>query len=488
LEGKVVENPDLSKFFSPKSIAIVGVSAGDSFHLGGLSYLMAFQDSRFAGPIYPINPKAREIRGVKAYSSLMSLPKIPELAIVCVPAPQVPQALEDCARIGVRHIHILTAGFKETGTREGKTLEEKVAAIARDRGLLVMGPNCMGPYCPSSGLTAWGARPGRDGPLGVISQSGGMTQRLTEYACSLGVGVRKAASIGNAAVLDSTDYLEFMAEDEAIRLIAMYIESVRDGRRLLKVARQVSPWKPIILLKGGQSEAGASTVASHTGTMAGEQRLWEGFFRQFGGISVRSMNEWADTILAFCHLTGPAGKGVFLVGGGGGNSVIHGDTCVREGLHVPELTRSSMEKLRRIVPAAGSIAGNPLDLWATFQDRDRLAQVLEIAYADPRIHMVIVDRLIPRKAFHMPDAPDSTAETIGLAADIGRKKPTVFTVDSDGGDEDLTIKGAAMRVQFCRAGIPAYPSHDRAVRAMAHLQRYYARFGTRPETAAVKPG
>lgn len=472
---------DLSKFFSPRSIVIVGVSRS-SFRLGGLSYLSALQDSRFGGPLYPINPKAGEIRGIRAYPNIKSLPEVPDLAIVCVSAPQVPAVLEECASVGLRYIHILTAGFRETGTREGERLEEQLAAIARQRGLLVMGPNCMGPYCPSSGLTAWGARPGRDGPVGVISQSGGITQRLTEHLCSLGTGVHKAASIGNAAVLDSTDYLDFMADDEGIRVIAMYLESVRDGRHLLRLVKEVNSRKPIILLKGGETETGASTVASHTGTMAGQQVLWEAFIRQAGVTRVRSINEWADAILAFCHLQGPRGKGVFLVGGGGGNSVIHGDTCIREGLDVPKLSGASMARLRRIVPMAGSIAGNPLDLWVTFQDPARLAEVLEIAYKDPRIHMVIVDRLIPRKAFHMPDLPDPTPETIDFVKGNGLRKPTIFALDSEGGDEDLISKGTAVRTQFCFAGIPAYPSLERAARALVHLQRYHARFKSQPES------
>ncbi len=469
--------PDLTRFFSPKSIAIVGVSR-EASHLGGMSFLSYLLDGGFPGRLYPINPQAKKIGGLRAYPSLTSLPEVPELAIVCVPAPHVPSVLEECAQNGLKHIHILTAGFKETGTEEGERLEEQIAAIARERGLLIMGPNCMGPYCPSSRLTAWGAIPGRAGHLGVISQSGGITQRLTEYTCFLGMGVDKAASIGNATVLDSTDYLGFMAGDNAIRLIAMYLESVRDGKRLLHLVRDVNHQKPIILLKGGGTQAGASTVASHTGSMAGEQTLWEAFVRQTGVIQVLSMNEWVDAILAFYHLPGPTGKGVFLVGGGGGNSVLHADTCIREGLDVPSLSEASMERLQRIVPMAGSIAGNPLDLWMTFHDQACLAEVLEIAYGDPRIQIVIVDRLIPRKIYHMPDMPDSTATVIDFIRGNQHRKPTIFVVESEGGDPGLATKGSALRAQLCEAGIPAYPSVERAARALVHLHRYHTWFAT----------
>ena len=468
--------PDLTPFFAPRSIAIVGVSRGAS-SLSGTSFLDRLLDSGFQGPLYPINPSATAIRGLRSYPSLTSLPEAPELVIVCIPAVQVPSVLEECGQNGLKYIHILSAGFSETGSEEGKALEKRLAAIARKMGLLIMGPNCMGPYCPSSGLTAWGAIPGRAGHLGIISQSGGLTQRLAEYTCSLGIGVNKAASIGNATVLDSTDYLEYMAEDEGIRLIALYLESVRDAKRLLHLVKDINRHKPIILLKGGNTQAGASTVASHTGSLAGEQRAWEAFIRQTGVIPALSMNEWVDAILAFSHLQEPCGNGIFLVGGGGGNSVLHADTSIREGLTVPSLSDASMEKLRRIVPVAGSIAGNPLDLWATLQDHACLAEVLDIACTDPHIDMVIVDRLIPRKAFHVPDIPGSTAALIDSISGNRLRKPTVFIVDSEGGDPDLASKGSTLRAQLCEAGIPAYPSFERAARALVHLHHYHSRFG-----------
>jgi len=394
------------------------------------------------------------------------------LAMVCVAARFLPSILKQCARIGLKHIHILSSGFRETGLEAGRQLEEQITEISKNEGLLVIGPNCMGPYCPSSGLTAWGAIPGLHGSLGIISQSGGLTQRLTEYTYSLGLGVAKAVSFGNAAVLDSTDYLEAMAADETIQIIAMYLESIKDGRRFLKIAEEVNRKKPIVLWKGGESETGAATAASHTGAMSGEQRLWQAFYRQSGVICVRSMNECVDTLMALSLLPAPDGKGVFLIGGGGGNSVAYGDTCIREGLEVPALSASTMDGLRQSVPVAGSIAGNPLDMWRTFVDVPYLTGVLEMAYRDPFVSMIIVDRLIPRKAFHMPNMDDPTPETIEFVKRRHHQKPTVFTVDSDGGDPDLAQKGVRLRARFCKSGIPAYPSVKRAARALFHLYRY----------------
>ena len=465
---------DLAGFFKPKSIAIIGVSRS-AFSFGGMSFLNHFLKAGYPGTLYPINPRAADVQGIRAYPDLASLPEIPDLAMIAVQAAVVPPILEECGRLGIRHIHILSAGFGELGTEEGGTLERRVASIAAEHNLLVMGPNCMGPYCPAAKLTAWGAIPGRDGGLGIISQSGGITQRLTEQASSLGVGVSKAASIGNAAVLDSPDFLEYMAGDDDIDVIAMYLESVRDGRRLFELARATAPRKPIVLLKGGQTQVGAATVASHTGSMAGNQRLWNAFFEQTGVTPVSCMNEWADAILAFSSLPETGGDGLFIIGGGGGNSVIFSDGAVREGLAVPSLSPASMGKIRPIVPVAGSIAGNPLDLWETFVNGDRLCDLLDVAYHDPHIHMVIVDRLIPRIAFHSLEMPDPTPGIIDFIHTCDRRKPTVFTIDYDGGDLELNAKGATLRRRFCEAGIPAYPSFERAIRALAHFQRYHHR-------------
>ncbi|MBN2396851.1 MAG: CoA-binding protein [Deltaproteobacteria bacterium] len=463
---------DLARFFKPKSIAIVGVSRSAS-SFGGLSFLHHFVAAGYPGTVYPINPRAASVQGIRAYPDLASLPEVPDLVMVAVQASAVPAVLEECGRLGIRHIHILSAGFGELGTEEGATLEKRVSSIAAQYGLLIMGPNCMGPYCPAFKLTAWGAIPGRDGDLGIISQSGGITQRLTEQVSSLGVGVSKAASIGNATVLDSTDFLEYMAGDDDIDVIAMYLESVRDGRRLFELARDATPRKPIILLKGGRTEKGAATVASHTGTLAGNGRLWQAFFDQAGVTPVSCMNEWADTILAFSSLPETEGGGLFIIGGGGGNSVIFSDGAVGEGLAVPPLSSASMRRIRPIVPVAGSIAGNPLDLWESFVNGDRLCDLLDTAYRDPNIHMVIADRLIPRIAFHSAEMPDPTPGIIDFIHTHKKRKPTVFTIDYDGGDHELNARGTALRRRFCEAGIPAYPSFERAIRALSHFRRYH---------------
>jgi acyl-CoA synthetase (NDP forming) len=291
----------------------------------------------------------------------------------------------------------------------------------------------------------------------------------------LGIGVAWAVSAGNATVLTPTDYLKAMAEDESVDVVAMYLESVADGRRLLEIVKEANLRKPIIIWKGGESEAGAATAASHTGAMSGEKRMWQAFCRQTGIIAVRSMYECIDAIMALSMLPAPEGKGVFIIGGGGGNSVSYSDTCVSEGLEVPALSDSTMQSLRSSVPLAGSIAGNPLDMWLTFTDADYLGNILDLAYRDAAISMIAVDRLIPRKAYHMPEMADPNPEVIAFINNGDSKKPVVFTIDADGGDTELAEKGARLRAEFCSAGIPVFPSMRRAARALSHLYQYYSR-------------
>ena len=188
-----------------------------------------------------------------AYPNISALPEVVDLIIVCVPASVVPSVLEECNRKGVRNVHVLSSGFKELGTQEGKRLEEEVQRQALKGQLNVIGPNCMGPYVPASRLMLWGQIPAAPGSLAFLSQSGTLTQRMSEHAHFTGMGISKAVSFGNAAVLDSSDYLEYLAGDEDTRVIGFYLESVRNGRRFLELARRINPRKPLVLWKGGET-------------------------------------------------------------------------------------------------------------------------------------------------------------------------------------------------------------------------------------------
>lgn len=460
------------KIFSPESIAIVGVSRTYR-GLGGQFFFKNLQRAGYAGRIYLINPTAREINGYPVYPGIAALPEAVDLAIVCVPARFVPTVLEECARKGIQNVHILTSGFKELGTDEGIQLEKELKREAVKGQLNVIGPNCMGPYAPASRLMLWGQIPASSGCLAFLSQSGTLSQRMTEHAHFMGLGVSKAVSFGNAAVLDSTDYLEYLSDDEETRVIGFYLESILDGRRFLDLARRVNRTKPLVIWKGGETPSGAGAVASHTGTLSGEDQFWESGLKQAGLTRVRSLEEVAGTAMAFLNLPPAQGRRAFILGGGGGNSVYYADICMRLGLQVPPLIGETREKLTALVPAVGSFARNPVDAWRSFHDPEFMGQILEVAFADPGLDMIIVDRLIPRSTYATPQEKDTTQAAVEYLQKNRSRKPLVLVVDGSGEDPFLASEAARMRQRFCQAGIPAYPSLPFAARALAHLAAYY---------------
>jgi acyl-CoA synthetase (NDP forming) len=460
------------KIFLPESVAIVGISRAYT-GLGGQFFLKNLQRAGFPGRIYLINPTAGEINGMRALSSISALPEAVDLAIVCVPAQLVPSVLEECSRKGVHNIHILSSGFKELGTPQGFQLEEELRRVALRGRLNIVGPNCMGPYVPRSRLMPWGQIPAESGSLAFLSQSGTLTQRMSEHGHFMGMGISKAVSFGNAAVLDSTDYIDYLTDDAETRVIGLYLESVRDGQRFLNLARRINQTKPLVLWKGGETPSGAGAVASHTGTLSGEDRIWENGLRQAGITRVRSLEEIAGTAMAFLTLPPPRGRRLFILGGGGGNSVYYADICIRVGLQVTPLKGETRDKIAALIPAVGSFARNPVDAWKSFFDPDFLRQILEVVFEDPELDMIILDRLIPRMTYATPEDQDATQAAIDYLQKNRLRKPLVAVIDGGGEDPYLAGEAARLRQRYCKTGIPAYPSLPLAARALAHLGAYF---------------
>jgi acyl-CoA synthetase (NDP forming) len=335
----------------------------------------------------------------------------------------------------------------------------------------------------------WGQIPAAAGSLAFLSQSGTLTQRMSEHAHFTGMGISKAVSFGNAAVLDSSDYLEYLADDEDTRVVGFYLESVRDGQRFLELARRINPRKPLVLWKGGETPSGAGAVASHTGTLSGEGRIWESGLKQAGVTGVRSLEEVAGAAMAFLKLPPPKGRRLFLLGGGGGNSVYYADICTRLGLQIPPLTGETREKVTALVPAVGSFARNPVDAWRAFHDPDFMGKILDPVFEDPDLDMIILDRLVPRMTYATPDEKDSIPAAIDYLRENRSRKPLAVVVDGSGEDPFLATEAALTRQRFCQAGIPAYPSLPLAAQALAHLAAYYEKKDTitpRPPTISIQ--
>ncbi|HSR13961.1 MAG TPA: CoA-binding protein [Thermodesulfobacteriota bacterium] len=462
------------RLFHPRSVAIVGISRTYT-GLGGQFFLKNLRRAEFPGRIYLVHPSAEEISGIRTHPSVTAIPDEVDLVIVCVPAASVPALLEECSRKGIRNVHILSSGFKELGTAEGIRLENEIRRISEKGGLNIIGPNCMGPYVPASRLMLWGQIPAGSGSFAFLSQSWTLTQRMSEHGHFTGMGISKAVSFGNAAVLDSTDYLEYLAGDDETKVIGLYLESVRDGNRFLNVARALNRRKPLVLWKGGETSSGAGAVASHTGTLSGEDRIWENGLRQAGVTRVRSLEEVAGTAMALLRLPAPQGRRVFILGGGGGNSVYYADICLRLGLQVPPIAGRTRDRISALVPEVGSFARNPVDAWKAFFDPGFMRQILDAAFDDPDLDMFVLDRLIARSTYATPETRDATPETIDYLRACCRKKPLVAVVDGGGEDAYLAGEAARLRQLYCRAGIPAYASLPLAARALSNLASYFER-------------
>jgi acyl-CoA synthetase (NDP forming) len=269
-----VDAESLEYIFHPRSVAIIGIPSDQAQPIGS-GLLDPFSELEFDGKLYPVNPKGGKWRSLKVYSSLEEIPGPVDYVIVAIPASATPKLIEDCVAKGVKAALFVAAGFSEVGTEEGRRLEEEIVEIARKGGVRIIGPNCFGIYCPKTKLSSGLGFPKECGNVGFISQSGGSYFYTVRAAASRGVRFSKAISYGNACDLNESDFLEYFAQDPDTEVIAAYIEGVKEGRRFLKALEEAAKMKPVIIHKGGYTEAGIKTAASHTGALAGENVIWD---------------------------------------------------------------------------------------------------------------------------------------------------------------------------------------------------------------------
>jgi len=351
---------DLEFLFHPNSIALVGITTATTWHWT-LTFLEGLIEIEFDRPLYLVNPKGGEIKGHKVYTSLKDVPGNIDYVIGLVNAQIAPKLVEECAEKGVRAIHFCTAGFSETGEEQRIKLESELVEVARRKGIRIIGPNCMGIYCPQSRLSFSPAFPKESGPVGVISQSGGNSIYLVRQAALRGVRFSKVISYGNACDINETDLLEYLANDVDTKIIALYIEGIKDGKRFRRALEEATKEKTVILLKGGATEGGARAAAGHTAALAGSRTTWDALCKQLGIISVSSIEEMIDVLVTFLFLPLPRGRNVLLFGAGGGASVLIADEFESRGLRVPPLPPEIITQIREFTPIAGNILRNPVD-------------------------------------------------------------------------------------------------------------------------------
>ena len=462
--------PDLEDVFHPRSVAVVGATS-DPVKFG-YGYLKGIMELGFEGNIYPINPNREEVLGIKTYPSIRHAPPPIDYAISNIPAQHVIQMVRDCVDMGVKTLQLFTAGFSETGLAEGAKLEQEMVSIARKGNLRIIGPNCVGVYCPRSGLVfnAQGL-PKESGPVAFISQSGGNATDITNAARLRGIRFSKVVSYGNACDLNETDFMEYLAHDPETGIITGYIEGVRNGPGFIRALREASATKPVILLKGGRTESGARAVASHTGSLAGAVAIWDALCRQMGVIGVASLEEMADVLQCFLRMGLPRGRNAGVVGVGGGASVQATDDCGLAGLSVPPLPPEVREELRRFTPDAGSSVANPVDSLLIFNPEDFHRTISTVAQC-PQIDFLIVHLGIDFSA-RQPTGYNLMEHVAENVIRAGREtdKPIAVVLRTAGAMEAwqtfLTLQERCLD-----AGFPVFPTVARAAIAISRFIKY----------------
>ncbi|GII76709.1 GNAT family N-acetyltransferase [Sphaerisporangium rufum] len=374
----------LATVFAPRSVAVVGAGREP----GGVGHrvLANLVEGGFPGPVYPVNPKAAEVRGLPAYPDLAALPGPADLAVVATPAAAVLDVARDCAAHGVRGLVVVSAGFAEAGHGGD---EAELLRICREAGMRLVGPNCLGIVNTAAALNASflpaAPAPGR---LGLMSQSGAVAVAVIDRAEQVGLGISSFASVGNKADVSGNDLLQFWEDDPATDVIALYLESFGNPRRFGRIARRVGAKKPIIVVKSGRSAAGDRAVRSHTAAAATPDAAVDALLRSAGVIREDSVQDMLDTARLLAFQPPPAGRRVAIVGNSGGPQAMTADACEQAGLAVPELSPATREVLRgRLRPAAA--VGNPVDLTAD-GTAEEMAHAVRAVLADPVVDAVLV--------------------------------------------------------------------------------------------------
>ena len=459
----------LEFLFHPKSIAIVGITT-DPFDMSRERFLRPLLDFEFAGQLYLVNRKGGEILGLKVYPSIEEIPGIVDLVIVSVPAKFSASIISDCIAKGVKAVAIYSAGFSEVGTDEGKAIEVEIVRVAREGGIRIIGPNCMGLYCANSRLSYRAEYPKESGPVAFLSQSGGNTTDLVQMAAPRGVRFSKIISYGNACDLDECDFLDYLTHDSETEVISVYIEGVKDGRRFVRTLGDAARAKPVILLKGGSSEAGGRAAAGHTGALAGDETAWDSLCKQFGVIRVYSLEEMADIIVTFLFLSLPQGRRVALIGMGGGASVLATDACTRNGLILPPLPEDLKKRLLQFNPLAGSILKNPLDVPSLLQESRFKETVTTISsWEDTDL---IVTFLLSPDIFPSYFGGYDQVVNIVQQSSKASSKPIAIVLQSANNPKTFNEMFLAQE-SLASCGLPVYPTIPRAANAINKFLIYH---------------
>lgn len=460
--------------FAPKTVAVVGASSKG----GALPniFIRRIREFGFTGEIYPIHPAADEIDGLPAYKSLADTPQPVDYAYIAISAAQIAGMLAS-ANGRVRFAQVVSSGFGEV--EEGVALQDELAAAARAGGMRLLGPNCLGIYTPRGRVTFTEIGPQETGNAGIISQSGGLGTDIIRRGLSRGLTFSGLVTVGNCADITPSDLLEFYFADEQTKVIGMYIETAKDGRRLFEILRAAKARKPVVILKGGRTKQGLAAAVSHTGSLAGDDRAWVALSRQTGCVLVDTLDQFIDTLLIFQTLTPqpqhPTQR-VALFGNGGGTSVLATDYFARLGLNVTPFEKTTIDALAALQLPPGTSITNPVDcpVGTLQQEEGRVAEkILDIIYGNAKPEALVMH--LNMSAFVGRTKPEVLDNLVQAALRVQEHYPGLahflLVLRSDG-DPSLEERKREFRAKAVALGVPVYDEMSNAGSALAALQAH----------------
>ena len=446
----------LKPLFEPRSVALIGASERPE-KVGG-RLLENLLGGGYEGKLFAVNPKHSAVRGVPCVATVAELPQPVELAVIATPAPTVPGLIEECGKAGIRAAVVITAGFREAGP-EGVALERRLLEAARRHGVRLLGPNCVGLMRPPLGLNATFARgQALKGSLALVSQSGAVCTAMLDWATPMGVGFSSVISLGGSSDLDFGEVIDYLASDPKTSQILLYVEGVRDGRRLVSSLRAAARSKPIIAMKVGRHPEGSRAAVSHTGAIVGRDDVFDAVVRRTGIVRVKTAGELVAAAFALAAGVHPAGERLAIVTNGGGPGVMAADRATELGVPLAKFSEATLARLRAALPAHWS-HGNPVDLIGD-ADAGRYAASVQACLEDPGVDGVLAI-LTPQA---MTDANAAARAVIDAAA--ASRKPVISCWMGQASVKDAR---ATMR----QAGLSSYRLPETAVEAFAYLAQFY---------------
>lgn len=452
---------NLDFLFYPQSVAIIGASNKEGKI--GNAIMKNLINFGFKGKIYPVNVKEEKILGIKAYKSVLEIPDNVDVAVISIPGKFVPQILEECGQKGVKGVVVISAGFKEAGNVE---LEEKLLEVARKWNIRIVGPNCLGITNIENGFDCTFNPPERQarpefGGIAFMSQSGAFGAAILDWAARHEVGMSKFISLGNMTDLDESDFMEYLKDDKATKVITAYLEGVKDGRKFLEAARNATKKKPVVILKSGRTEAGAKAAASHTGSLAGSYTIYQAAFEQTGVLEARSMRQLFNYAKALTMQKPAKGDRVAIVTNGGGAGVMMSDGVLEVGLKMADLSEETKEKFAKAI-VEGKLPEhmsykNPIDIIGDAPS-SRYEVAMRYALEDENVDVLVVIAL-----FQSPALDDGIVEAVGRMQEYG--KPVVFIAPGGAYPEKM-----ARRIE--KTGVPVFETVEDGVDAVYALVRY----------------